>query len=248
MKITLIGSGKLGTHLYKAFATNEKIQLIQWVNRSSKKQKTKEGIPLNKQWNPNLKSDLILLAVSDQSISSISKSLPKESFVVHTSGGISIDALIQKRRGVFYPIQTFSEGRTVDFLKLPIGIEAENSQDLKNLNELVKSIDASAVEINSEKRQHLHLAAVLVNNFSNHLFFEAAKLCEENQIDFRLLLPLMLETVEKLKSLEPQEAQTGPALRRDQETIDHHLKLIKNSQLKELYSLMTSAIQKNHDQ
>jgi len=248
MKITLIGSGKLGTHLYKAFSTSTKIELVQWVNRSSKEHKTNEGVLLNNQWNPKLKSDLILLAVSDKSIRSISEFLPKDSFVVHTSGGISIDVLSQKRRGVFYPIQTFSEGRSLDFSNLPIGIEAENSLNLENLHQLANSINASAKEINSEQRQQLHLAAVLVNNFTNHLFVEAAKICEEKQINFKLLLPLMRETVEKLNTLEPQKAQTGPALRRDQKTIDYHLKLIKNPQLKKIYTLFTSAIQKNNDQ
>ena len=93
----------------------------------------------------------------------------------------------------------------------------------------------------------MHLAAVLVNNFTNHLFVEAAEICKKNDLSFNLLKPIIQETFEKIETLSPQDAQTGPAIRRDEKTIKKHLKLIESSYLKSIYKLFTSAIQNNKD-
>ena len=247
MRIILIGAGKLGNQLYKSIISNKVVKIIQWVNRSAKKIETSEGISIVKIASNLENIDLYLLAVSDDSISTISGSLPTDAFVVHTSGSQSLNTISQKRAGVFYPLQSFSENKDVDFSKISFGIESKIRTDINLLKKLAKSIKASVFEINSQQRQKLHLAAVLVNNFTNHLFVEAADICKKNDLSFNLLKPMIRETFEKIETLSPQDAQTGPAIRRDEKTIKKHLKLIKSPYLKSIYKLFTSAIQTKDD-
>lgn len=244
MKITLIGSGKLGKQLYRVCTAAAEIELVQWVVRSAERGKTPEGISLVNDINKLHPTDLYLLAVSDQAIPKVAAALPEEAFVVHTAGGVALDVLNQNRAGVFYPLQTFSEGRNMDFSKLPIGLESKDASDLPLLEKLVQALGARAFHMNSKQREQLHLAAVLVNNFTNHLFAEAAALCVQNDLPFELLKPLIQETVDKLENLSPKDAQTGPAVRHDQQTIEKHLTLIQEHSLQEIYKVVTSAIQK----
>ena len=130
MKITLIGGGKLGKQLFRVCTAAAEIELVQWVVRSVKEGKSPEGIPLVNDVNKLYPTDLYLLAVSDQAITKVAEALPQESFVVHTAGGVALEALNQNRAGVFYPLQTFSEGRNLDFSKLPIGLECRQATDL----------------------------------------------------------------------------------------------------------------------
>ena len=122
MKITLIGGGKLGKQLYNGCTAASEIELVQWVVRSAERGKTPEGISLVNDVNVLHPADLYLLAVTDQAIPKIAAALPEEAFVAHTAGGVALEILNQNRAGVFYPLQTFSEGRNIDFSKLPIGL------------------------------------------------------------------------------------------------------------------------------
>ena len=243
MKITLIGGGKLGKQLYSAFTAQTELKLVQWVVRSAEKTKTSEGIPLVNEIKELYPTDLYLIAVSDQAIPSVAGALPMEAFVVHTAGGVAIEALNQNRAGVLYPLQTFSEGRKINFSKLPIGLECKKASDLPLLEKLVKKLGATSFHMNSQQREQLHLAAVLVNNFTNHLFVEAAAICAQNNLPFELLKPLIKETVDKLQDLSPKASQTGPAVRNDHKTIEKHLELIQEHRLQEIYKVLTSAIQ-----
>ncbi len=247
MRIILIGGGKLGNQLYKSIISNKVVKIIQWVNRSAKKNETSEGVSIVKKASNLENIDLYLLAVTDDSISTISGSLPTDAFVVHTAGSQSLNTISQKRAGVFYPLQSFSKNKDVDFTKISFGIESKIRTDINLLKKLAKSVKASVFEINSQQRQKLHLAAVLVNNFTNHLFFEAAEICKTNDLSFNLLKPIIRETFEKIETLNPQDAQTGPAIRGDEKTIKKHLKLIKSPYLKSIYKLFTSAIQTKYD-
>ena len=247
MKITLIGNGKLGKHLYKVLISIDQIQLLEWVVRSEKECKTTEGILITNKINQYEISDIYLLAVSDNSIKEVAKLPPNDSLVVHTSGAISLEEIGRDRAGVFYPIQTFSEDSNINFSKIPIGIESKQIQDLIHLKKLTKLIGTKSFLINSSQREHLHLAAVLVNNFSNHLFVEAEIICRQNNLSFDLLKPLLKETIEKLNNLSPKQSQTGPAIRNDNETISKHIKLITKDRLKEIYKVLTSAIKECND-
>ena len=243
MRLSLIGSGKLGKQLYRVFSECAEIELVQWMDRSTNESSTAEGISIVKQVEKLLEVDCFLLAVNDEVIEMLAAKLPTNSLVIHTSGATEISVFSDhNRRGIFYPIQSFSYERNVAFSELPIGIEASNSKDLKFLEKLALAIQAKPVHLDSTQRKALHLSAVLVNNFSNHLFTKAAKICEENKIPFELLKPLIKETVDKLDDLSPKRAQTGPALREDRKTISAHLSMIENSELKKLYTLFTSSI------
>ena len=227
MRLSLIGSGKLGQQLYREFSECAAIELVQWMNRSATESSTAKGISIVKQVEELLEVDCFLLTVNDEVIEMLAPKLPTNSLVIHTSGATEISVFSDhNRRGIFYPIQSFSHGRSVTFSKLPIGIEASNSKDLKFLEKLALAIQAKPVHLDSAQRKALHLSAVLVNNFSNHLFTEAAQICEENKIPFELLKPLIKETVDKLDDLSPKRAQTGPALREDRKTISAHLSMI----------------------
>jgi len=245
MKIILIGSGKLGTQLYKTIICKKDLDIIQWVVRSSKKTLTPEGIPIVQKIDKLQNADIYLLAVSDNSILKVSKELPNNAFIVHTAGSVPLDIINQKRTGVFYPLQSFSIGRDIDFSNIPIIIESKIKKDLIILKNLAKGIKATFYQMNSKQRAKLHLSAIFVNNFTNHLFSEAALICKNNDIPFNLLKPLIQETIDKLQTMNPKAAQTGPAIRNDRQTILKHLKLIKDPLLKKIYKVLTLAIQKN---
>ena len=155
--------------------------------------------------------------------------------------------ITQKRAGVFYPLQSFSNDRNIDFSKIHICVESKIKTDLSILKNLAKCIKSSVFAVNTKQREQLHLAAVLINNFTNHLFLEAAEICKNNSLPFELLKPIIKETFEKLEILSPKNAQTGPAIRRDKKTINKHLKLIESPDLKSIYKVFTLAIQKNNE-
>jgi predicted short-subunit dehydrogenase-like oxidoreductase (DUF2520 family) len=247
MKITLIGAGKLGKQLYCALLAQSHFKLVEWVDRSNKESQTAEGISITNDLNTLKATEIYVLAVSDQAIETISQILPKDAFVVHTAGSVSIDAIQQERKGVFYPIQSFSENRIIQFSKVTIGIETQYPEDRPLLQLLAECLGAQYISLNSKQREQLHLAAVLVNNFTNHLFTEAANLCEKNDLPFELLMPLIQETVQKLQTHSPKAAQTGPAIRNDIKTINKHIRLIEKPHLKEIYKAVTSSIQKNYE-
>ena len=146
----------------------------------------------------------------------------------------------------FYPLQTFTKGKKVDFKKIPICIEAEQDNDLKILEQLAVLISEKTHLINSQQRKALHVAAVFVNNFVNHLYQIGSEICQENQIPFSILEALITETASKIERLSPKNAQTGPAKRNDKGTIDAHLDFLKSDVSKqEIYKLLTQSIQNN---
>ena len=157
-----------------------------------------------------------------------------------------MDALSDRnRKGVFYPLQTFSKNREVNFNNIPICVEATEPRDLKLLMNLGKSLSEKVVEVNSEERSKLHLAAVFVNNFVNHLYAIGDDILSNNELSFDLLHPLIEETANKIKILAPSQVQTGPARRGDQKTIEKHLHLLKEGPKSDLYQQLTASIRKS---
>ena len=163
--------------------------------------------------------------------------------VVHTSGSVAMNSLNNNgRKGVFYMLQTFSKNKIVDFSEVPFCLEAENEKDYILLELLANLIGKKVYAINSEQRKALHIAAVFVNNFSNHMYKIGSDICAENNVPFAILEPLIKETASKIETLSPAEAQTGPAIRKDQRTINEHLALL-NKQQQEIYTTVTKSIQ-----
>jgi len=153
--------------------------------------------------------------------------------------------------GVFYPLQTFSKSRKVDFSAIPVCIEANHPSNMMKLEKLGKTLSNSVNQINSDERKTLHLAAVFVNNFVNHLYAAGADILHDKKLDFDLLKPLIRETAEKIESLQPFDAQTGPAKRNDQNTINAQLKMLQDKpEFQKIYSFATESIfrlQQKHD-
>lgn len=166
--------------------------------------------------------------------------------MVLTSGSLPLlDS--PNKDAVFYPLQTFSKDKEISFKDLPICIEAENHSDLRILKNLAESIQAKVYDVDSKQRQELHLAAVFVCNFVNHLYHIGHNICKEKNLPFDILRPLIKETVDKINFKEPKEAQTGPAKRNDQTTIDRHIRQLDDPIYKELYRYLTTSIQKTYE-
>lgn len=247
--VTIIGSGNVATHLFKAFNKSEEVSVKQWFSRNLKElQIFKNDVTLTDNLDNLKEADVYILAISDDAIAEVSSKLPFENkLVVHTSGSVGIHDLDKKlRRGVFYPLQTFSKDAEVDFKDVPFCIETLDKQDLPTLKNLAEAIDSSWYKINTEQRQTLHLAAVFINNFTNQLYRIAHEISDAKSINFDILKPLILETAKKVQNMSPYMAQTGPAKRKDKKTIRRHLKQLENENHKAIYELLTQSIQKTH--
>ncbi len=246
ISVVLLGFGNVGQHLYKVMEASAAIDVLQIYNRNFIDHITTQQC---QDFSALKKADVYIIAIPDDVIGSFSASLPfKNRLVVHTSGGVILDVLSKNnRRGIFYPLQTFSKNTEVDFSNIPICVESENDQDLNLLKELGHYISENVVEISSAEREKLHVAAVFVNNFTNHLYRIAEKITAENELDFNLLKPLITETAKKIKTLSPEKAQTGPAKRNDTKTIEKHLKLLENSEYKDLYEKLTESIKNSNN-
>ncbi len=252
--VSIIGSGNVASALGKAFSdANIKITEVFSPNiENSKLLAEKVGsnyIDSIEKLNNN--SDLYIIATPDAEINNvISKLADNGGIVVHTSGSQPSDVFDGKflHYGVFYPLQTLTKNKSVDFREVPICIEGSNNTTSKLLIQLAKRVSNNVVSINSEQRRYLHLAAVTVNNFTNLLYNVAHNVLDEKNIDFSLLHPLIKETAAKIQEVNPQEAQTGPAHRNDLSTINAHLKLLDSyPEYKEIYNLLTKQIiQKYH--
>jgi predicted short-subunit dehydrogenase-like oxidoreductase (DUF2520 family) len=248
--IVLLGAGNVAAHLCKAIHNLLDFKVIQVYNRS---EKSLTFFPSTLDKTSSLaeikEADLYIIAVSDDAIVSFSESLLiKNKLVVHTSGSVPMKTLSGKnRKGVFYPLQSFSKNSEVDFSEIPMCIEAQNESDLGLLNQLGNSISNNVLAISSEKREKIHLSAVIVNNFVNYLYQVGNDLMQEQSLSFDLLKPLILETANKINTLSPAEAQTGPAKRNDKKTIEKQLHLLKDSPYKDIYQDITNSILKKYN-
>ena len=249
ISVVLLGAGNVASHLFKAFQKSDKVIVKQWFNRHLEGiQSFKNEVDVTANITQLVKADVYLIAVSDDAISKLSEDLPFENrLVVHTSGSMGIHDLDKKnKRGVFYPLQTFSKEANVDFKNVPICIEVLDKNKLPLLKLLAEALGSESQKVNTNQRRALHLAAVYVNNFTNQLYRVAHEITESQGVDFDILKPLILETAKKVQDLSPYMAQTGPAKRNDKKTIKKHLKLLDNEHHKHIYELLTSSIQKTH--
>lgn len=243
IKVILIGSGNVATHLFQAFSKANGVEVVQVFSRTLSKDFPSHLQTSN--FNEILEADVYVISVSDNAIGTVSNQLPFENrLVVHTSGSTDFDVLdVKNKRGVFYPLQTFTKNKAVDFSEIPICLETENTLDYEILDKLAKSISNSVIKIDGIQRKALHVSAVFVCNFVNHLYQIGNEICKENNIPFHILQPLIEETAQKIKSLSPKEAQTGPAVRNDSKTIEKHIDFLTDESRKELYKILTKSIQ-----
>ena len=251
IRIGLIGTGNVAIALAREIRNHETLTLVQVIGRDKNKlPKELITVPFSNQFNTLPTCDVILIAVSDYAIQEVSNQLSLTNAVVaHTSGASSIDLLSNhKYRGVFYPLQTFSKQQQLNWSEIPILWEGNNKladEKLENLSQLLSQIVTKSDE---KQRLSMHLAAVVVNNFSNHLYAEAHRFCKSNHVSFDLLIPIIEETTKKIKQLDPKESQTGPASRGDIETIQRHKAIPMTEELKDIYSLFTSQLLKQNNE
>ncbi len=243
--INIIGTGNVAWHMAQAVYAAENYSLQGVAGRSEKsledfKSLARESTDIHKL----TPSDITMIIVSDDAIKKVAEKIPYTSGVfIHTSGSVSINALESYvNHGVFYPLQSFSKVVPVNFKEVPICIEASSKSNLRVLEELGFALSEKVAPISSTQRKKLHLAAVFVNNFSNHCFTIAQELCDQQEVPFDLLRPLLNTTANKALSHKPSEVQTGPAKRNDQETIASHINQLSNPMQQEVYKILSEAI------
>jgi len=169
--------------------------------------------------------------------------------VVHTAGSVAQNVFknYSKNYGVFYPFQTFSKNKEVNFSEIPICIEANNEKFENKLINLAKKLSENVYKMNSEQRKYLHIAGVFANNFTNHMYYIASEILKQKNIDAEIINPLIKETANKLEKLSAYNAQTGPALRNDTESIKKHLNLLSSQpEFMEIYKLISKDIFNKH--
>jgi len=249
MRITLIGSGNVATHLGAALK-NAGHRIVQVYSRNMQNAALLAyhigAEAIDNLANTNPETDIFIISVSDDAIASIAEELAKyDKLIVHTSGATDLFNLLAftDNAGVFYPLQTFSKVKEVDFWSVPLCIEGANRTITQILTELAQTISNSVYLIDSLQRKTLHLAAVFACNFPNYLYGVAQDLLAGQHIDFALLRPLILETAQKVQNNLPPDVQTGPAVRKDQKTILEHLHMLKEEpELEQLYRLLSQGI------
>lgn len=256
-KVSFIGSGNLAWHLAPAL-DNVGYPVREIYSQNPKHAGALVGKLYEAQVNSSLDfstsaSKIFIISVSDDALEDVVQNLilPENAIVVHTSGSQPLSILDDagsQNMGVFYPLQTFSKTKKVDFKTTPIFIESENSDVEKTLMKMAKAISGKVKRINSEERKALHVAAVFASNFTNHMLTLSKQVADQNNLDFDLLKPLIAETLNKSLEIGPEKAQTGPAVRGDFEILESHMEFLKeNPEVAEIYKIISQHIIDSYD-
>ncbi len=252
--VTIIGSGKVANQLAVAFHVNE-IQIVQIYGRRIGKARAiaelcnAEAVSNYDQISHS--ADVYVLTVSDDAIETVQASLPlpirENKIVVHTSGFSSINKLHSvKHRGVFYPLNTFAEGSTVDFKQTPVFIDWVEKKDKEILHKLATRISDKVQDADDAQREQLHVAAVIVSNFSVALSDIAQKLMDDASLPMQYLKPLMERTYSNLLNHDAAEVITGPAVRGDEVVIEKHLRKLESyKEIRDIYIKLNQYITDN---
>ncbi|WP_234109494.1 MULTISPECIES: Rossmann-like and DUF2520 domain-containing protein [Chryseobacterium] len=249
MKIVIIGSGNVAYHLAKAFCQN-KIEVSQIFGRNENDLKSiSDELQIPFSTTKLADADLYLISVKDDSVAEVSKIISKENcLAAHTSGSLPKEILVGNyRKAGFYPLQTFSRSKELDYSKIPFFVEAENRDDSELLQNLALKISKNVMESDYENRKYIHLTAVFSCNFVNHLFARAKEISDSQNIPFDYFLPLIDETVSKIHHMEPKLAQTGPAVRNDERVLMVHEALINDDEHLKIYRTMNESIKKMYE-
>ncbi len=252
MNISILGSGNVATHFARALSLGpHTISCVYSRALSHAERLAREvgartftdsigGIP---------QSDVLLFALKDDAVEDMAAELHRTgrhegALWVHTSGSLPLAVLGKEARAaVVYPLQTFSKGTPVDMTHVPLFVEGADKASADEATALGHSLSKTVQPLSSEQRAALHLAGVFANNFSNHCVAIACRMLRDSHLPPELLRPIVEETVAKLRTLTPVEAQTGPAVRWDTGIMDKHLRMLQgNEPLAEIYRLMSQSI------
>lgn len=251
MKIVLIGAGNVATHLGKALlqAGHDILQVYSRTMESATKvAKTVGAVPTNTLESITNTADIYIISLKDSVLAELLPKICKgreNSVIVHTAGSMSIDIFrdYAKHYGVLYPMQTFSKQRDLDFSEVPCFLEANDEHATNVIRSLAASISSNLYFLSSEDRRHLHLSAVWACNFVNHCYDISQTILAQHNIPFSVMLPLIDETVRKIHDLPPHKAQTGPAVRYDENVIHAQAELMNaNPLLRDIYERMSQSI------
>lgn len=230
MNIAIVGSGNVASHLNRALKPKAAVSL---VNPHSL-----EGLPEN--------VDVVIIAVADDAIAEVASLIPDSgALVVHTSGSVPIETLAPffSKYGVLYPLQTFSKDIRLQYDEIPVFLEASSEETLSILKQTASLFTSHIRNADSYTRKILHLSAVFACNFANALIGIGYDILKENGIEGEVLQPLLSQTFMKLMTMQPEQAQTGPALRGDRRVIQSHLDILENQpELAEIYRLISDII------
>lgn len=247
--IVIIGSGNVAEALASGLTKkgHSPLQIFSRNKASGKEIAFKYGCEYTNDPEKLAKADLYLLAVSDRAISSVSASLNfGDGVVAHTSGSTPVEALSGKivNRGVFYPLQSFTKGREVDFTQVPVMIEGTTPKAKEILLEVASELSGNIMEVASDKRAAVHMAAVFASNFTNYMYTVGERLAKDAGMDFNVLKPLIAETAQKaVEADSPLLTQTGPASRNDFTTKAKHCEMLtEKPELKNLYISISNNI------
>ncbi len=235
MRIIIIGRGNVATNLDYAFRKNGvNVEMVS----------SREGLAIIPQ-----NADVYLYAVRDEALEAVAAQVhvPERALHLHTSGSmpLSVFGADKPHAGIFYPFQTFSKAHIIeDFSSVPIFFEARGIDDVSAVYSLALTITSHVYEADQHDRERLHMAGVFANNFSNLMYGIANDILRDTHIPFSALWPLIDETAAKVHTLSPRDAQTGPARRGDENVMQHHLSLLPSDDLRNLYRLLSSLIQK----
>lgn len=255
ISIVLIGAGNLATNLAKALYYKG-FRIVQVYSRTQEAAQTlaeKVEAAYTTDMEQVVKdAQLYIVSLRDTALLELLPRIGKgksDALLVHTAGSVPMNVWEGHavRYGVLYPMQTFSKQREVDFREIPFFIEATLPEDVKLLKTIASILSDKVYEATSEQRKNLHLAAVFACNFTNHLYDVAAELLAKYNMPFDVMLPLIDETARKVHRLTPYNAQTGPAVRYDENVINEHLSLLKDTpDIQEIYKLMSKSIHEHH--
>lgn len=250
--ITLIGAGNVATHLGKALLNNG-ISINEVYSKSIANASFLASVlnasACNNIQDLNTESDLYLICIKDDCIESVVKQFAfTDKIVVHTSGSVPMDVLSKfDHYGIFYPLQTFSKKAKTNITEVPFCIEGINNETEQTLFNLGEMLSDNVHLINSEQRKKIHLAAIFACNFSNYMYSISETLLNQNNIDFEILKPLIIETAKKIQHNSAKSMQTGPAKRNDEAVIKNHLKMLADDKdYQDIYKLITDNIIKGN--
>ena len=251
-KIAILGAGNLAWNLAPALEdAGHEITEVYARDLQKAKEITERiytAVPKDDLDFSESRAELFILAIKDDAISEVADQviLPEGSILVHTSGAIPMEVLSQSSAsyvGVFYPLQSFTKGKKVEFEEVPFLLESEDEGSLQLLKKVAKSLSQLVYILRAKDRQAVHVAAVFASNFTNHMLRIAEDILHRQGLDAELLKPLIIESISKSLQLGARKAQTGPAIREDYETLEtHHHFLAYNEQLAEIYRLISQDI------
>lgn len=254
-QIVFIGAGNLATNLAKAlyYKGFRIVQVYSRTEESARALAMKVEADYTTDLNAISKNaKLYIVALKDAAFAELLPQITADkqnSLLVHTAGSIPMSIWEEhaQRYGVFYPMQTFSKLREVDFREVPFFIEANTPEDTELLKAIAATLSEKVYDATSEQRKSLHLSAVFISNFTNHMYALADELLKKYDLPFDVMLPLIDETARKVHELTPREAQTGPAVRYDENVMNNHLSMLVDSPaLQEIYKLMSKSIHEHH--